>query len=358
MTLSVRLTHRFPGLVLDVGFTASAGITALFGPSGSGKTSVVNAVAGLLRPDSGQVTAGGMTLFDSAKGLHMPPHQRRIGYVFQDARLFPHLTVRQNLLYSQRFAPKAATFADLNHITDLLGITDLLQRRPARLSGGETSRVALGRAILSAPRILLMDEPLAALDPARKAEILPYIERLRDEVQLPILYVSHSLDEVMRLAATTVILEKGRVIAAGPSAEALSSPAVQAQLGADAMGAVIRARIEGQEPDGLTRFASAAGPILLPNIRMAPGKQLHLRVLARDVMLAKAAPEGISALNILPVTVTEIREDDPDSVLVRLAFGVDEVLLSRITRRSCDQLGLHPGQGVFAIIKAVSITPG
>ncbi len=201
---------------LDVAFTAPAGVTALFGRSGAGKTTVVNAVAGLLRPAEGRVTVDGETLLDTARGVSVPRHRRRVGYVFQEGRLFPHLSVRQNLAFGGWFAPRGAPRPDFDHVVDLLGIEPLLARRPGLLSGGEKQRVAIGRALLAAPAPALMDEPLAALDAARKDEILPYLERLRDETRTPILYVSHALPEVARLATTIVALDAGRVARAAP----------------------------------------------------------------------------------------------------------------------------------------------
>jgi molybdate transport system ATP-binding protein len=210
MTLAIDIKHRLGSFELDARFGAGSGLVALFGRSGSGKTSVINIIAGLIRPEHGQVTVEGVTLVDAARGIFVPSHRRRIGYVFQEARLFPHLTVRQNLLYGRWFAPRTGRGDDLDRVVDLLGIGGLLDRRPGRLSGGEKQRVAIGRALLAAPRVLLMDEPLASLDEARKAEILPYIERLRDEGGVPIVYVSHSLAEVARLASTVVVLAEGR----------------------------------------------------------------------------------------------------------------------------------------------------
>lgn len=350
MSLHVALHHRFAGLALDVGFDAPPGVTALFGRSGSGKTTVVNAVAGLLRPDRGRVVADGAVVLDTDARINLPPHRRRMGYVFQDARLFPHLTVRQNLLYGRWFAPKGPG-AELDRVVDMLGLGALMARRPGALSGGETQRVALGRAILSRPRLLLMDEPLAALDDARKEEILPYLERLRDTLHLPILYVSHSLAEVARLATTVALIEGGRLTAFGPTAQVLAeAPGVSLREA----GAVLTLRVAAHEGDGLARLEGAAGRLWLPGIAAPVGTPIRLRVLAQDVMLARARPEGVSALNILPVTIRDVRPDGAAGALVVLDAG-GEVVLSRITRRSAAALGLVSGVRLFAVLKAVAV---
>ena len=353
MTLSVALQHAFASFTLDAVFEAPSGVTALFGRSGSGKSTVVNAVAGLLRPDRGRITLDGLTLLDTDAGISLPPHRRRMGYVFQDGRLFPHLTVRQNLLYGRWFSGKGQG-ADLSRIVDLLGIGALLDRRPGALSGGEKQRVAIGRAILSNPRILLMDEPLAALDEARKAEILPYLERLRDEWNLPILYVSHSVAEVARLATTVVLMEAGRVVTAGPAAEVLSDPAIAPTLGLREAGAMITARVTAQEGDGLTRLETGGGPVFLPRVDVPDGAVLRLRILAQDVMVATERPTGISALNILQARVGTIHLGDGPGAMVQLRVG-DEVMLARLTRRSVAALDLKPGREVYAVLKAVSV---
>ena len=357
MTLTVSLAHRFAGFSIDVGFEAPPGVTALFGRSGAGKTTVVNAVAGLLRPDRGRIALDGAVLLDTEAGVFVPPHRRRIGYVFQEGRLFPHLSVRRNLLYGRWFAPRGAPGAGLERIVELLGLGPLLDRAPGALSGGEKQRVALGRAILAKPRMLLMDEPLAALDAARKDEILPYLGRLRDETRLPILYVSHSAAEVARLATTLVLLEAGRVIAAGPAAEVLSDPAAAPAFGLREAGAILTARVEAHEADGLSRLAVSAGPLWLPQVAAPVGARLRLRLLAQDVMLALARPEGVSALNVLPAVVREVRLGEGPGALVRLAAGED-LLLARVTRRSAEALGLVPGCEVHAVLKAVSVAPG
>jgi molybdate transport system ATP-binding protein len=353
MTLEVRLRHRLPSFALEVMFQAPSGVTALFGRSGSGKTTVINAVAGLLTPDEGRIALEGAVLLDTAAGVNLPRHRRGVGVVFQDARLFPHLTVRQNLLYGRWFA-RVASPVTLNRVVDLLGIGPLLSRRPGALSGGEKQRVAIGRAILSNPRLLALDEPLAALDEARKAEILPYLERLRDDLSLPILYVSHSMAEVARLANTVVLIEAGRVTASGPTAQVLSDPATAHGLGLREAGAILTARVAAQEDDGLTRLAAAAGPLWLPRVASPVGATLRVRILAQDVMLATVRPEGISALNILPAMVRDIRMGDGPGALVRLDAG-GEMLLARVTRRSAEALALAPGRAVFAVLKAVSV---
>ncbi|MDO5657642.1 MAG: molybdenum ABC transporter ATP-binding protein, partial [Paracoccus sp. (in: a-proteobacteria)] len=238
MSLSVRIRHRFRGFDLDAQFDAPPGVTVLFGRSGSGKTSIVNAVAGLLAPDQGRIAIGDSVMFDSAARINLAPHRRRIGYIFQEGRLFPHLSVRQNLRYGAWFAPRRVRGPGFDDVVELLGIGDLLERRPAHLSGGEKQRVAIGRALLAAPRLILADEPLAALDEARKAEILPYFERLRDELSVPILYVSHSPSEVARIATSVAAIEAGRVLRMGSAAEVLGDPAAR-PLGVRAVGAVV-----------------------------------------------------------------------------------------------------------------------
>lgn len=355
MSLSVTLKHAFAGFTLDASFDAPAGVTALFGRSGSGKTTLINAVAGLLRPDHGRITLGGQTLLDTSRGLSLPSHKRRIGYVFQEARLFPHLTVMQNLRYGAWFASAFAAKTDQqDQMIDMLGLAPLLHRRPAALSGGEKQRVAIGRALLSAPQLLLMDEPLAALDDARKAEILPYLEKLRDHTKTPILYVSHVMQEVARLATTLVVLDAGRVLRAGPLAAMLADPTLAPALGLRDAGALLHAVVAAQEPDGLTRLQTAAGPLWLPRVAAPPGTELRIRIAAQDVILSRSRPEGLSALNILPATVASLRVGDGPGALVQLQIGPD-LLLARITRRSADALGLQTGSPVFAILKSVAV---
>lgn len=353
MTLSVAIRHQLESFDLDVAFDAPAGITVLFGQSGSGKTTIVNAVAGLLRPDHARISAAGRVLCDTGAGVWLPPHRRRLGYVFQEARLFPHLSVHQNLTYGARFAPKDARPVDFDQTVDMLGIGDLLPRRPAALSGGEKQRVAIGRALLSAPDMILADEPLAALDDPRKAEILPYFEALRDHLAVPVLYVSHSAAEVARLATTVVALEHGRVVRQGAAAEVLGDPQVT-PLGPRAAGAMVKAQVKAHHPDGLSELDAGALRLLVPRVSGDIGQSLRLHIAAQDVMLATVRPEGISALNVIPAQVREIRMGDGPGALVQLSAG-GNLILSRVTRRSVQALELHAGQQVFAVLKAVSV---
>lgn len=354
MTLEVRLRHRLGAFALDAAFEAPAGVTVLFGRSGSGKTTIVNAVAGLLRPDEGRIALHGRVLTATAAGVHVPPHHRRVGYVFQDGRLFPHLSVAGNLAYGRRLAPRAER-QDPARIARLLGIESLLDRRPGALSGGEKSRVAIGRALLAAPRLLLADEPLAALDEPRKAEILPYLERLAGEALVPILYVTHSPAEVARLAATVVALQDGRVIRQGPAAEVLADPAVT-PAGARAAGAILSARVARHHPDGLTELDAGGLPLLVPLLAAAPGARVRLRVAASEVMLATARPAGLSALNVLPGRVTAVRPGEGPGAIVSVATDAGAIL-ARVTRRSVAALALAPGTPCFAIVKSVAIAP-
>ncbi|MBB94331.1 MAG: molybdenum ABC transporter ATP-binding protein [Rhodobacteraceae bacterium] len=353
--LQVRLHHRQGAFTLDVDFDAPAGITVLFGRSGSGKTSIVNAVAGLLRPDTGRIVVDDVVLLDTETGVHLPPHRRQLGYVFQEGRLFPHLTVRQNLMYGRFFAPRGAPREDPARIIEMLGIGPLLGRRPGLLSGGEKQRVAIGRALLAAPRLILADEPLAALDEARKAEILPYFERLRDEVSVPILYVSHAAGEVARLATTVVALDDGRITRQGPAAEVLADPMVL-PAGVRAAGAVIVARVVRHHDDGITELDAGGVPIYLPRVDQAPGQPIRLRIAAQEVLLAREAPQGLSALNVIPGVIDRVRSGDGPGALVSLQTPAG-VVLARVTRRSVDTLGLAEGVSCHAIVKSVAIAP-
>jgi molybdate transport system ATP-binding protein len=352
--LSVAVQHRLGDFLLDAAFESGGGLTALFGRSGSGKTSLVNAIAGLIRPSRGRIVVDGEVLTDTASGVFVPARRRHVGYVFQEGRLFPHLTVRQNLLYGHWFAAKEKRASEVGHVIELLGIGELLGRRPANLSGGEKQRVAIGRALLAAPRLLVMDEPLASLDEERKTEILPYIERLRDEFAIPIVYVSHAIAEVTRLATTIVVMSEGRVAAIGSTAEIMGRIDLFPLTGRAEAGAILNTRVaEHDVRFGLTTLRTAAGDLRVPYIDMRLGARLRVRIRARDVMIALEPPRGLSALNILPGTVVEIGEAEGASVEMRLDCG-GEALIARLTRRSVEALGLAPGRQVYAVIKSIA----
>ncbi len=354
MTLIVEARHRLGAFGLDAAFTSERGVTALFGRSGSGKTSVIRIIAGLTRPTDGRVLLDGEALTDTARGIFIPQHRRRFGYVFQEARLFPHLSVRSNLSYGRWFTPKSAHTENFDRVVDLLGIGQLLDRSPSKLSGGEKQRVAIGRALLASPRLLLMDEPLAALDEARKGEILPYLERLRDEMDIPIVYVSHSIAEVARLANQVVVMRDGKVEAAGPATEVLSRSSLLPEDRREA-GAVLEGTVESIDlTNRISVVLLKAGRLYVPGAAPAAGRTVRIRIPARDVMLAIQKPEGLSALNILEGTISQVSPAEDGTVEIRLDCAGDAVL-SRITALSCERLGLNPGMPAFAVIKTVAL---
>lgn len=338
---SLQARHRF----------AARGVTAIFGPSGSGKSTLLRCIAGLEPGVTGQIRMGAQDWLGPQ--TRTPPEARGLGYVFQDARLFPHLTVAGNLRFADRRA-RHLTGPDLAEVVALLDLAPLLRRWPSSLSGGERQRAAIGRALLSRPRLLLMDEPLAALDDTRKAEILTHLERMRDVLGLPILYVSHSIDEVARLADHIVLLNRGRITAAGPVDQLLSDPALVPSLGPRLAGAVLTAQVVARHGDGLTELATSAGRLFVPQLAAAAGTPVRLRIPAQDIILARNHPGVISALNVLPAIVTRLQDAGADGVSVGLLSGRDR-LLARLTHRSALALALEPGVEVFAITKSVAI---
>lgn len=356
--IEVRLQLNYSGFALDVDLQLPGrGVTALYGHSGSGKTTCLRCIAGLERASDGFVQINDQVWQDSRNGIFVPPHKRALGYVFQEASLFPHLSVLANLEFGLKRIPKVQRRVDLAQATQLLGIGHLLDRHPQHLSGGERQRVGIARALLTSPQLLLMDEPLAALDSQRKGEILPYLERLHDQLDIPVLYVSHAQDEVARLADHIVLLSEGKALASGPIGETLARLDLPLALGDDA-GVVINGTVSGHDahyqlltlqlPDSPLQMRVAHAPLDL-------GKHLRFKVRARDVSLSLQPGEHSSILNCLPVTVTqEIPADNSAHVLVRLdAAGTP--LLARITRYSRDQLQVHPGQVLWAQIKAVAV---
>lgn len=356
MTIDVRFSQDFGSFGLDIDFSAEArGITALFGPSGSGKSTCINVIAGLRRPQTGLIRVKGEVLLDTAGNIDVPARKRRAGYVFQDARLFPHLTVARNLDFGMKRSAEAPSPEERSRIIEMLGIGHLLDRRPHALSGGERQRVALGRALLQGPRMLLLDEPLAALDQGRKSDILPYLEQIRDEERLPVIYVSHSIDEVARLADNIVILNEGRIVANGPVDDILARLDLFPLTGRFEAGAVIRGSIiRFDAGTRMTEIGFNGGRFWIPGDAGMPGAEVRLRIRARDVMLAREAPAMISANNVIEATITGMREEAGPFLDVQLACG-ESLLLARITHMSRQRLALEPGQQVQAIVKSVSV---
>ena len=351
--------ERGSAFTLDVDLQLPGrGITALFGPSGCGKTTLLRAVAGLVRPAPGRVVANGDVWQDDAAGVWRPTHRRPLGVVFQEASLFDHLNVQRNLDFGRRRVPASERRVSLEQAIDLLGIAPLLQRNPASLSGGERQRVAIARALATSPRLLLMDEPLAALDAARKAELLPYFERLQRELDMPVLYVTHSLDEVARLASEVVLMQAGRTVAQGPTAQLMTRMDLSLSQ-RDSASALIEGTLESVDAAyGLLQVRFAGGVLQCVQAAGAPprtpGQRLRLRVQARDVSVALKAATDTSILNVLPATVNAIAQDGPAQSLLSLDVG-GCTLLARITRKSADALQLAAGQAVFAQIKGVAV---
>lgn len=353
--LDLSIKKQLGGFGLDVTFAVpEQGLTALFGRSGAGKTSVIAAIAGLLRPDQGHIRVAGRTLFDSATGRDEPVHRRRVGYVFQEGRLFPHLSVRDNLLYGDRRSPAANRRITLEEMLELLGIGPLLERRPRDLSGGEKQRVAIGRALLAQPELLLMDEPLASLDAPRKREILPYLERLRDELRVPIVYVSHAIEEVVRLANQVVVIDVGRVVATGTPEQLGERLDLRPLLGEFESGAVIDASVVSYDSGfDLSTLAFDGGRLRVPGNAGTPGGRVRVRVRARDVSLALKKPSAISVQNIFEGTVEQIAEETGAYAELKLCVG-NTRLRSRVTRESVSRLGIAAGGRVFLLVKSVS----
>jgi molybdate transport system ATP-binding protein len=354
--IQAQLRMDYSGFRLDVDLKLPGrGVTALFGPSGSGKTSCLRCIAGLERNATGLIEINGERWQDSASGLFVPPHRRAVGYVFQDANLFAHLSVKRNLEFGMKRVARNERRVAWEQAIKLLGIEHLLDRMPERLSGGERQRAGIARALLTSPRLLLLDEPLAALDFKRKQEILPYLERLHDELEIPVLYVSHAPDEVARLADHLVLLEEGRVVAQGGLREMLARLDLPTAFSDDA-GVVIESTIAEHDLSyHLTRLVFTGGEVLVAQRDEAIGHRLRFRVHARDVSLALERAEGTSISNLLPARVEQVvAADTPAHVLVRLdAQGTP--LLARITRRSADQLGVAVGKAMWAQIKTVAL---
>ena len=355
LMLRVAVKKRRGDFVLDASFESKTpGVIALFGRSGCGKTTLVQFIAGLLDADEGRIDLNGVTLVDTHTGYSLAAQRRRIGYVFQDSRLFPHFSVRRNLLYGYQRSAAADRKINPDDVIGLLGLGTLLERRPHQLSGGEKQRVSLGRALLAQPRLLLMDEPLASLDQARREEVLPYLEQLRDTLALPMIYVSHQFEEVIRLASQVVLLEQGHVVATGGLGEISLHPQLRTIIGQDSVGAVLDGVIVGRDADNQLAQLKVGGNTLQIESSAAIGTQLRLQLLARDLILAVQEPRGLSVRNVLRGTVRGVASDDAGSDVVRIDLG-GPIAIARVTHAATLELGLRDELPVWVLVKAVSI---
>jgi molybdate transport system ATP-binding protein len=356
--LDIQVARQQGSFRVDAAFeTRGAGITALFGPSGAGKTSVINMVAGLSRPDNGRIVVQDRVLFDSARGINLPPEKRSIGYIFQDGRLFPHLTVCGNLTYGMKVTPTNMRNVEFGQVVNLLGIEHLIDRRPAKLSGGEKQRVAIGRALLTSPRLLLMDEPLASLDQARKSEVIPFIGKLPTALSIPIIYVTHSIEEVLHLADDMVLMRCGKSVAAGEMHEIIHSSEFQEVIGRQEAFSVALMIVKNHDQSaGLTLLQGSIVCLLVPLMKCAVGDAIRVRIRARDVAIALEPPSNTSVQNILEATIERVNL--LDSSLVDVVLNVGFSLLARVTIKAKNDLKLTVGQKVFALIKSMSISAG
>ncbi len=353
--LQVAVGKRFGTFGLDVRFELpTPGVVALFGPSGCGKSVTVNIIAGLGSADRGRVALDGDVLLDTERQIEVPAERRRIGYVFQDSKLFPHLSVAGNLKYGQRRAAGRPRVG-FDAVVQLLDLESLLQRRTQRLSGGERQRVAIGRALLAQPRLLLLDEPLAALDAGRREEVLPYLETLRDRLAIPMVYVSHQFDEVLRLATHIVLMQAGTVVAQGGIGEMSLDRHLRTLIGPDAVGAILDGVVLGQDAaSGLTRVRVGRGELKVQCPETRPGTILRVQLLARDIIVSTQMPQHLSVRNRLEGIVTAVAEDDAQSDLISIDIG-GEKIMARVTRAATQELALAPGMPAWALVKSVSL---
>ncbi|GAB4387489.1 molybdenum ABC transporter ATP-binding protein [Albidovulum sp.] len=354
MTLRVAIEARAP-VPLDLSFAVGRGeILALVGPSGSGKTTTLGTIAGLWRPASARVEVAGRPWLDTARGICLPPHRRRAGLVFQDYALFPHMTAAANVAAAMGDLPRAARRQEAERLLRLVHLDGLGRRRPAELSGGQKQRVALARALARRPEVLLLDEPFSALDRPTRAALQDEIIALRAALSMPVVLVTHDIGEAQMLADRMVVLDRGRALAAGTTAEVMADPAALRALGLREAAAMLSATIEAQESDGTTRLASAGGPLWLPRCDGRPGQRLRLRILAHEVILSRTRPEGLSAQNILAGRLTRLIPGEGPGMMAHVAIGEEEIL-SRITRRAAAALALAPGMPIHVILKAMSV---
>jgi len=355
--LQVAVSKQLDSFNLHVSFDLpTPGVVALFGPSCCGKSTTVNIIAGLTQPDAGRVMLDDGVLLDTQRHINIAAERRRIGYVFQDARLFPHLKVTANLQYGEKRAA-GRRYVSFDDVVDLLELESLLQRRTHQLSGGERQRVAIGRALLSQPQLLLLDEPLASLDQERSEEVLPYLETLRDQLAIPMVYVSHQFDEVLRLATHIVLMQSGTVAAQGSIGEISLDRRLRSLIAADAVGAVIDGMVLGDDAaSGMTRVRVGSGELQVPASGLKPGTAMRIQLLARDIIVSTRLPEHLSVRNNLEGTITAIADDEAHSDLVSIDIGGTEIM-ARVTKAATRELKLVPGLPAWALVKSVSLRP-
>lgn len=350
MTLDVELRAEAP-IPLDVAFRVEPGeLLALVGHSGSGKTTILRTIAGLWRPEHGKVRVAGGVWMDSGAGVNLAPHQRRVGVVFQNYALFPHMTAARNVMAAMDRPDRA----EAGRLLDLLHLDGLAGRKPAQLSGGQQQRVAVARALARRPQVLLLDEPFSAVDRATRERLHSEIMALRAHLQMPVVLVTHDMNEAQLLADRMVVIDQGCVVRQGTTAAVMADPAALRAMGIREVAALLPAQVSGAEEDGLTRLETATGPIFLPGIDSPPGTRLRVRIMAHEVILSSARPTGLSAQNILPGLVKRVQPGDGPGVMVHIAIGEDEIV-ARITRRALADLGLAPGDTVHAVLKAMSV---
>jgi molybdate transport system ATP-binding protein len=353
--IEVDVKRTIGSFTLQVAFSNDRGITALFGRSGSGKSQTISLIAGLSKPDAGRIVLDERNLVDVEFNIFLPPYRRRIGLVFQDSHLFPHFSVQQNLMFGRWFASKTERAISFEQVVETLGIGHLLKRRPALLSGGERQRVAIGRALLSCPKLLLFDEPFAALDLQRRLEVMPLIERLRDEFRIPIVYVSHALEEVVRLASHVVVLEDGQVKATGDPGDVFGPAAVQAAHTRFDRSTVLTMRVGGEDAAyGLSELLHPAGTVWLAGPAGAKGEKVRVLVRATDVTLSPTRPGNLSIRSILEGRIEDIETEGP-LASVEIALNGGGRLFAMATRRAVDELGLRRNHSVFALVKTVAV---
>ncbi len=354
--IAVDCRLRRPSFTLEANFQSNGGLLALFGASGSGKSTLIRLIAGLERPESGRISISGNVVVDTERGIFVPPHRRRVGLVFQDGQLLPHLDVRRNLVYGRYFTPEADRRVGFDAVVETLGIGHLMDRKPATLSGGERQRVAIGRALIASPRVLLMDEPLASLDANRKLEILPFIERLRDELNIPIVYVSHAVEEVARLAQMVVRLDEGKVVAIGSPSQALTPTALaRAADRFDAISLISAKVTRIDDAYGVTVLDHPAGQIVLPWRVAKPNGSVQVAVRATNVTLSVGRPGRVSIRTALEGKVLGITMDEGPFALVGIELKGGDLIHAYATRLAIEELGLKAGDAVLALLKAVAI---